>query len=114
MYTKKLYRNLHKQSLPTKHTRTSFKNDSKWHRNTSHRTHTRHLQRYSHSDFKKTQNWPWKINHTYLQTHQNLEIDIVWADRVEIEAAEMDEMWSFIHDKSHHVGFGGLLTTTPR
>jgi insertion element IS1 protein InsB len=30
-----------------------------------------------------------------------LEIDVVWADRVEVEAAEMDEMWSYVHDKGH-------------
>ena len=30
-----------------------------------------------------------------------MEIDIVWVDCVEVEAVEMNEMWSFIYDKSH-------------
>ncbi|MDR2700357.1 MAG: hypothetical protein LBC12_06090 [Nitrososphaerota archaeon] len=42
-----------------------------------------------------------------------MEIDVVWADRVEVEAAEFDEMESFVHDKSHQCWLGGPLTITP-
>ena len=28
------------------------------------------------------------------------EIDIVSSEQIDLESAEMDEMWSFVHDKS--------------
>jgi len=39
----------------------------------------------------------WYINHEYLeaQNHQNIEVELVSGTE-----AEMDEMWSFVHDKS--------------
>jgi len=38
----------------------------------------------------------WFVNYNYISKHANIEAEIV-----PVEEAEMDEMWSFVHDKSH-------------
>lgn len=42
------------------------------------------------------------MNYNYAQKHLGgtLEIEIISASQVEVCEAEMDEMWSFVHDKS--------------
>jgi IS1 family transposase len=40
------------------------------------------------------------VNHNYIQNHQISEVLIVSSDQIDIEEVEMDEMWSFVHDKS--------------
>ena len=42
----------------------------------------------------------WYVNHDYIEKHKNDEISVefVLADEV-----EMDEMWSFYHDKEHQI-----------
>ena len=32
--------------------------------------------------------------------HQVTEVDIIASEQIDLESAEMDEMWSFVHDKS--------------
>ena len=54
------------------------------------------------------------MNEEYIQEHQIKAVDIVSSEQVHVEEAEMDEMWSFVHDKSqqywlwwaidHHTG----------
>ncbi len=58
----------------------------------------------------------WQVNYRYIQEHlgDSLEIDIISSDQIEVNEVEMDEMWSFVHDKSqqywlwwaigHHTG----------
>jgi hypothetical protein len=49
------------------------------------------------------------VNTEYLKSLDNrdvLQVDIQNALAVE-RSAEMDEMWSFYHDKHHKYGFGG-------
>jgi IS1 family transposase/transposase-like protein len=38
----------------------------------------------------------WFVNYDYISSHVNINAEIVL-----VEEAEMDEMWSFVHDKSH-------------
>ena len=47
------------------------------------------------------------VNRMYLKNKKEAEIDIV------PEEVEMDEIWSFYHDKKHQNGYGGLLSTEP-
>lgn len=39
----------------------------------------------------------WYVNYEYINTHRNGEIE---AELVRVNEVEMDEMWSFVHDKS--------------
>jgi IS1 family transposase/transposase-like protein len=39
----------------------------------------------------------WYVNYDYINTHKNTNIEV---DMVLVDEAEMDEMWSFVHDKS--------------
>ena len=39
----------------------------------------------------------WYVNYNYLNAHKGSNVDV---DLVIVEEAEMDEMWSFVHDKS--------------
>ena len=50
----------------------------------------------------------------YIQEHQIKAVDVVSSEQLNVEETEMDEMWSFVHDKSqqywlwwaidHHTG----------
>jgi len=44
----------------------------------------------------------WQVDYNYVQRHlgDTLEIDIVSHDQIDVREAEMDEMWSFVYDKS--------------
>ena len=39
--------------------------------------------------------------------HQVTEVDIVSSEQIDLESAEMDKMWSFIHDKSQRIPVKG-------
>lgn len=51
---------------------------------------------------KEQENQIWQVNYCYIQEHLGgtLEIDIISSEQIEISETEMDEMWSFVHDKS--------------
>ena len=78
----------------------SIETGHRLHRNTSNRTNTRHLKGFCHSYLKKTADWLWQVNEAYIREHAVKAVDIVSSEQVEVNAAEMDEMWSFVHDKS--------------
>ena len=42
----------------------------------------------------------WYINYDYIEHHKNGDIPV---DFVRVDEAEMDEMWSFYHDKKHQI-----------
>lgn len=44
----------------------------------------------------------WQVNYNYINKHfgKKLSIDIISAEQIEVKEVEMDEMWSFVHDKS--------------
>jgi len=51
---------------------------------------------------KKQEKVLWQVNYNYINAHQNEEIEVVVisSEQIEVNEAEMDEMWSFVHDKS--------------
>ncbi len=51
---------------------------------------------------KEQKNKIWQVNYKYIQKRlgEKLSIDIVSSEQIEVKEAEMDEMWSFVHDKS--------------
>ena len=82
--------------------------------NTCNRAYIGHIKRFRNSNLKKTAGWAWQVNEEYIQEHQIKAVDIVSSEQLNVEEAEMDEMWSFVHDKSqqywlwwaidHHTG----------
>ena len=42
----------------------------------------------------------WYVNYEYIERHKNSSISV---DFVLVDEAEMDEMWSFYHDKKHQI-----------
>jgi hypothetical protein len=48
---------------------------------------------------EKKENWNWQTNLDYLLTHKNS--SKITVELVCVEKAEVDEMRSFVHDKSH-------------
>ena len=67
---------------------------------TCNRADIGYFKRYRYCNLKKTEGWAWQVNQEYIQKYQVKEVDIVTSEQVELEGAEMDEMWSFVHDKS--------------
>jgi len=51
---------------------------------------------------KEQKNRIWQVNYKYIQKRlrKKVSIDIVSAEQIEVKEAEMDEKWSFVHDKS--------------
>ncbi len=45
--------------------------------------------------------WIWQVNRNYLDNETNIEVDIIAPENVEVEEVEMDEMWSFVQNKSN-------------
>lgn len=70
------------------------------HRDTCNRTDIRYFKGFCYCNLKKTADWAWQVNEKYLREQQVKEVDIVSSEQVDMEEAEMDEMWSFVHDKS--------------
>ena len=70
------------------------------HRNSGNRANIGNFKGFCHFILKKTEGWAWQVNKEYIQDDQVKEVDIVSSEQVDLEAAEMDEMWSFVHDKS--------------
>jgi insertion element IS1 protein InsB len=40
------------------------------------------------------------VNYGYIHENQDIEVTIVSSEQIEVDEAEMDERWSFVHDKS--------------
>ena len=40
------------------------------------------------------------MNYDYISENQDIDVIVVHSGQVEVDEAEMDEMWSFVHDKS--------------
>jgi len=51
---------------------------------------------------KEQESQIWQVNYRYIQEHlgDTLEIDVISSEQIEVSETEMDEMWSFVHDKS--------------
>ncbi len=54
------------------------------------------------SILKKQEGVLWQVNYEYINQRQNeeMEVAVISSDQIEVNTAEMDEMWSFVHDKS--------------
>ncbi len=54
------------------------------------------------SILKKQEEVLWQVNYEYIRKHQEEEIEavVISSEQIEVNEAEMDEMWSFVHDKS--------------
>ena len=75
-------------------------NGDEWGRDTRHRTGVADFAQYRDSGVKKTKNYAKQVNEDYLKDREKdtaIDIDIHPI------SAEMDEMWSYYHDKSHQV-----------
>ena len=88
------------QGMGSKGKRASFETGHRLHRDTCNRTDTGYSQRFCYCNLKKTEGWAWQVNEKYIQEHQVKEVDVISSEQVDLEGAEMDEMWSFVHDKS--------------
>jgi insertion element IS1 protein InsB len=86
--------------MQSRRAKAGFDYGCRLYRNARNRAHTGHFQRYCHRDFKKTEHWVWNVNYDYIQNHQVTDVEIVSSEQIDIEESEMDEMWSFVHDKS--------------
>ncbi len=54
------------------------------------------------SILKKQEGVLWQVNYEYINQRQNeeMEVAVISSDQIEVNTAEMDEMWSFVHDNS--------------
>ena len=91
---------IYQQCLGFKDKRAGFETSHRLHRDTGNRTNTGYRKRFCHFNLKKTEGWSWQVNQKYIQEHQVKEVDVVSSEQVDLDGAEMDEMWSFVHDKS--------------
>ena len=78
---------------------------------TCNRADIGYFKRYRYCNLKKTEGWNWQVNQEYIHEHQVKEVDVISSEEIDLESAEMDEMWFFVHDKSqqwwavdHHTG----------
>ena len=72
-----------------------------WSRDTGYGTCTGDIQRYGDSRFKKTKKLVKQVNENYLKkVASEKPVDVAICKAL---PAEMDEMWSFYHDKSHQI-----------
>ncbi len=73
-------------------------------RNKSDRANFGHFKRYCNCHLKKTESGIWQVNRKYIEERQHknqeIEVEIVSSEKVDVDEVEMDEMWSFVHDKS--------------
>ena len=52
------------------------------------------------STLKSIEKLIWHVNYDYIDAHKNGAVEV---DVVRVDEAEMDEMWSFVHDKSQQI-----------
>ena len=77
--------------------------------NTRNRTYIGHIKRFRNGNLKKTAGWAWQVNEEYIQEHQIKAVEVVSSEQLNVEETEMDEMWSFVHDKSQQYWLWWLL-----
>ena len=92
MFSPNVLRRIHLSSLQARHqiVHRQIVGEWKWH--TGHLTLSGHPQRYGHGSIKKKENLISNVNKEYFRAHSSGKIRL-----------EMDEMWSFYHDKQHQI-----------
>ena len=76
------------------------RNGAEWGRDTRHGAGIGRFKRYRNIGVKKTEKFATQVNEEYLKNreeHTSIDIDIRPI------GVEMDEMWSYYHDKSHQL-----------
>ncbi len=64
---------------------------------------------------KKQESVLWQVNYNYIHAHcdEEMEVVVISSVQIEVDEAEMDEMWSFVHDKSQQywlwVGYARIM-----
>ncbi len=53
----------------------------------------------------------WQVNYNYINEHRNegIEVVVISSEQIEVNEAEIDEMWSFIMINPTRFGCGGRL-----
>ena len=72
-----------------------------WSRDARYGTRIGGIQKYGDSRFKKTKKFVKQVNEDYLKkvtSKKSVDVEIC-----KVLPAEMDEMWSYYHDKSHQI-----------
>ena len=100
MSTSKLCGRIYQKGLWSKSERAGPQVGRRLHRNACNRADIGYCKRLRHLNLKKTEKWAWQVNQEYIQKHQVTEANIVSSEQIDLDSAEMDEMWSFVHDKS--------------
>ena len=72
-------------------------NDCQRKRNTGDSPHPGHINKHGYIGAKKKENWVYRVNLDYIKKHKSSQIEVEF---IQVEEVEMDEMWSFVHDKS--------------
>ena len=86
-----------KKCLLSRSKRTSGRDGNERCRRERYGQSTQNCKRYCFRSFKKTKNFPKQVNENFLEkvkSEEPTQIDVY---------IEMDEMWSFCHDKSHQI-----------
>ena len=75
-------------------------NGDEWLRDARYGPSVKSIAQYGNSGVKKTEKYAKQVNEEYLKNRgENTAIDI----EIHPILAEMDEMWSYYHDKSHQI-----------
>ena len=91
---------IQEQRLPARNERKDCGNDNERKRDTRHRTGLKHIAQYRNKGVKKTGKFAKQVNEAYLKNRgKDTTIDL----EIRPISAEMDEMWSYYHDKSHQL-----------
>ena len=86
--------------MPAWNERKDCGNDNEWKWNTRYRAGLKGIGQYCNKGVKKTKNFAKQVNEDYLKNRgKDGAIDV----EIRPISAEMDEMWSYYHDKSHQV-----------
>ena len=87
--------------MPTRDERKNGRHGDEWSRDTRYGTSIGDFQRYGDSRFKKTKKFVKQVNEDYLKKVKSEKpVDVTICKGL---PAEMDEMWSYYHDKSHQI-----------
>ena len=92
----------------TRYKRKNRGDGNEWIRNAGYRTRIKSIKRYCYISFKKTKKYAKPVNEKFLvERGADKPIDIVIYNALAAEckelSVEMDEMWSFYHDKRHQL-----------
>ena len=77
--------------------RANITTNRKWIRDEGNCSESGNCPKYGNRGIKKKEDWVLQVNQEYLEARRGADLEL---EIVQIEEVEMDEMWSFVHDKS--------------